>query len=309
MHACRKALSDGRWHFQHGPIDLIIQAHGQADAVARAHDNAWSRFAGVLQELVDELPALRTPIRLADSCTLRGAVARRMWAACAPFRTNFVTPMASVAGSVAQEILQCYVHQGIDRAWVNNGGDIALHLADGQEAVVGVVADVAALRRAPVQPAGWLLDGQIRIASTMPVRGVATSGWRGRSQSLGIADSVTVLAGTAAQADAAATVVANAVNLQDDRIHRLPARQVRDDSDLGTLAVTVDVPVLPPEAVHLALQNGLHKAHQLQSQGLLWFALLTCQGQHAATAQAPGAHLPPGAKISMHEPVAGSVFA
>ena len=107
MHACRKALSDGRWHFQHGPIDLIIQAHGQADAVARAHDNAWSRFAGVLQELVDELPALRAPIGLADSCTLRGVVARRMWTACAPFRTDFVTPMASVAGSVAQEILQC----------------------------------------------------------------------------------------------------------------------------------------------------------------------------------------------------------
>lgn len=308
MHACRKALSDGRWHFQHGPIDLIIQAHGQADAVASAHENAWRRFAGVLQELVDELPALRASLGLGDSCTLRGAVARRMWAACAPFRPDFVTPMAAVAGAVAQEIVQCYVHQGIDRAWVNNGGDIALHLAHGQEAVVGVVADVAALRRAPLHPAGWLLDGQIRIASTMPVRGVATSGWRGRSQSLGIADSVTVLAGTAAQADAAATMVANAVNIQDARIHRLPARQVRDDSDLGTLAVTVDVPVLPIETVHLALQNGLRKAQQLQSQGLLWFALLTCQGQSTATTQAPREHLSGGIKISMHESVAGSVF-
>lgn len=309
MQACRKALSNGRWHFQHGPIDLIIQAHGQTDAVARAHEDAWHRFAGVLQELVDELPQLRAPMALNDVCALRGVVARRMWAACAPFRPDFVTPMAAVAGSVAQEILQCYAHEGIDRAWVNNGGDIALHLAPGHEAAVGVVADVAALRMARLQHNGLLLDGQIRIASTMPVRGVATSGWRGRSQSLGIADSVTVLAASAAQADAAATMVANAVNIEDDRIQRLPARQVRDDSDLGTLAVTVDVPVLPFDNVHMALQNGLHKAHQLQSQGLLWFALLTCQGHYAATVQAPEMHLLGGAKNSMLEPVAGSVFA
>ena len=309
MQACRKALSNGRWHFQHGPIDLIIQAHGQPVAVARAHEDAWLRFTDVLHELVDELPQLRAPMALNDVCALRGVVARRMWAACAPFRPNFVTSMAAVAGSVAQEILQCYAHEGIDRAWVNNGGDIALHLAPGQEAAVGVVADVAALRIARLQHNGLLLDGQIRITSTMPVRGVATSGWRGRSQSLGIADSVTVLAATAAHADAAATMVANAVNIEDDRIHRLPARQVRDDSDLGTLAVTVDVPVLPFDSVHMALQNGLYKAQQLQSQGLLWFALLTCQGHYAATSQAPGGHLPGGPKISMLEPVTGSVFA
>ena len=35
----------------------------------------------------------------------------------------------------------------------------------------------------------------------MPHRGVATSGWRGRSHSLGIADSVTVVARNAAAAD------------------------------------------------------------------------------------------------------------
>ena len=310
MQACRKVLPGGRWHFQHGPIDLLIEAQGQPEVVARAHEKAWCRFSGVLQELVDELPLLRTPMGLRDTCTLRGGVARRMWAACAPFRPAFVTPMAAVAGAVAQEILQHYVRAGIDRAWVNNGGDIALHLAPGQQATVGVLADVAALEFSALHPGALVPDGQIRIASAMPVRGLATSGWRGRSQSLGIADSVTVLARTAAQADAAATMVANAVNVPDARIHRVPACQVRDDSDLGTLAVTVDVPRLPPQQVRTALHHGLRKAQQLQSEGHVWFALLTCQGQHVAT---PVPRRVPAVacqtEISILEPVSGSVFA
>ena len=301
MQACRKALTDGRWHFQHGPIDLVIQAHGQPEVVAAAHERAWHRFSGLLQELVDELPTLRTPMAENATCTLRGVVAQRMWTACAPFRPQFITPMAAVAGSVAQEIVQCYQCEGIARAWVNNGGDIALHLAPGESASVGVVADVAALYMAPLQAQGLALDGQIRIDSTMPVRGVATSGWRGRSQSLGIADSVTVLAASAAQADAAATMVANAVNVHDPRIYRLPASEVRDGSDLGLLAVTVDVPALAPETVQMALHNGLAMAQVLQSQGLLWFAVLICKGQYVSTsgerlsltsgtAQTPGVH-------------------
>jgi len=180
--------------------------------------------------------------------------------------------------------------------------------APGQSVTVGVYADIAALNAAQLRN-GLVLDGQIRIDSAMPVRGVATSGWRGRSQSLGIADSVTVLARTAAQADAAATIVANAVDVADARIVRRPAWQVRDNSDLGAIPVTVDVPDLPEEQVRRALQQGLQKAQELQSSGLLWFALLACQGQFLATA-APqalaGAVWPPQAVMKSE---VGSVFA
>lgn len=306
MNACRKLLSDGRWHFQHGPMDLILQAEGARDAVALAHERAWQRFEGLLQELVTELPGLRAPV--GAHCALQGVVARRMWAACSPYRAGFITSMAAVAGAVAQEILACYEQPGIDRAWVNNGGDIALHLAPDQSLTVGVYADIAALNAAQLH-SGLVLEGQIRIDSAMPVRGVATSGWRGRSQSLGIADSVTVLARTAAQADTAATIVANAVDVADARIVRRPAWQVRDDSDLGAIPVTVDVPDLPEEQVRRALQQGLQKAQELQSNGLLWFALLACQGQFMATA-APqalaGAVWPPQAVMKSE---VGSVFA
>ena len=306
MSAERHALPGQRWHFQHGPIDIVIGADGEASAVQAAHEAAWLRFTTVLDELVCELPELRQPV--GERCTLVGTVARRMWQACQPYRTGFVTPMAAVAGSVAQELIEHYTRPGVQRAWVNNGGDIALHLAPGQSVTVGVYADIAALNAAQLRN-GLVLDGQIRIDSAMPVRGVATSGWRGRSQSLGIADSVTVLARTAAQADAAATVVANAVNVQDARIDRMPAWLVRDDSDLGAIPVTVDVPDLPEEQVRRALQQGLQKAQELQSSGLLWFALLACQGQFLATA-APqalaGAVWPPQAVMKSE---VGSVFA
>jgi ApbE superfamily uncharacterized protein (UPF0280 family) len=318
MQATRNQLPGGRWHFQHGPIDLIIQAEGDAGTVAAAHEAAWRRFVPLLQELVDELPGLRTPVEAAaKGCALRGAVARRMWQACWPFSGDFVTPMAAVAGAVAQEVVACYAREGIDRAWVNNGGDIALHLAPGRSVSVGVVCDIAAVDWAPLRD-GNELHAQLRIESAWPVRGVATSGWRGRSQSLGIADSVTVLANTAAEADAAATMVANAVNVDDERIIRVPACQVRDGSDLGAIPVTVDVPPLPPAQVHRALQQGLQRAQELQARGLVWGALLGCQGQFAATpwghadaaASAPGAALagkPVSARILARE--VGSVFA
>lgn len=277
MQPTRARFADGRWHFQHGPIDLVIGADGEADALAAAHEAAWARFQGVLGELVGELPLLRR--RVMGPCPLQGGVARRMWWACRPFACHpyslFITPMAAVAGAVAQEIVASYARAGVRRAWINNGGDIALHLAEGAGVTVGVFADLA--RFDPAQRAALPLDADFRVDAALPVRGIATSGWRGRSFSLGIADSVTVLAATAAQADAAATVIANAVDVDEPRIVRRPASELKDDSDLGDIPVTVDVPALQPEQVHAALQRGRERALALQRAGLIHSALLVCQ--------------------------------
>lgn len=275
MPAQRSRLDGGRWHFQHGPIDIVAEADGDAAAVAASHEAAWQRFEGVLDELVAELPLLRQPV--GADCALKGPIARSMWQACAPFRPRFITPMAAVAGAVAQALVGCYERPGVARAWLNNGGDIALHLAPGQSARVGLFADLA--RFDPRTSGPLATDGQFALRAEDPVRGVATSGWRGRSFSLGIADSVTVLAATAAEADAAATVIANAVDVDDPGIRRLPASQCKDDSDLGELPVTVDVAALRPAQVRRALDAGAACAAALQARGLLWAAMLVCQGQ------------------------------
>lgn len=280
MDAQRTQLSDGRWHFQHGPMDIIIGASGSPASVEMAHADAWKRFTGILDELVQELAVLRRPVR--GACPVRGPIARRMWHACQPYQSRFITPMAAVAGAVAQELVACYAKSGVTRAWINNGGDIALHLAPSQSVRIGLYANLARLNLDEIRD-GIRTDGQFEVASVLPVRGVATSGWRGRSFSLGIADSVTVLARTASEADAAATVIANAVDVADARIVRRPACELKDDTDLGSIPVTVDVPPLEPTLVEQALRAGLRRAQELRAAGLIWSAALVCQDQITTT--------------------------
>ncbi len=237
MHAPQSAvLPRNRLHLQHGPIDLVITAEGEAACVERAYEAARQTFPDVLPRLVEELPALRSPIG-ETMPPLRGPVAKRMAHACWPYRCQFITPMAAVAGSVADEIAMVMrAAAPLRRLMVNNGGDIAIHLAEGESAVAGVVARSDRPK----------IAGTFRITDGDAVRGVATSGWRGRSQSRGIADAVTVLATSAAAADAAATMIANAVDADHPAVRRAAARSVKDDSDLGDLDVTVDVGPLPP---------------------------------------------------------------
>jgi ApbE superfamily uncharacterized protein (UPF0280 family) len=270
----RAALADGRPHFQHGPIDLVLEADGAPGEVHTAYEQAWRRFQDILGTLAGELALLRAPLGAAYPLA-RGPVARRMVAATWPHRAAFVTPMAAVAGAVADEVLAAMLAgRRLARAYVNDGGDIALHLTPRHRFEAGIVGE-------PARPA---LDATFRVSWEDPVRGIATSGWRGRSQSLGIADAVTVLATTAAQADAAATLVANAVNVEHDAIRRRPAREVKEDSDLGDLPVTVAVATLPSDAVSAALDAGLSAAVAMRAQGLLAAAYLLLQGETRTTA-------------------------
>lgn len=306
MNAHRAPLSGARWHFQHGPIDLVIGADGDAGAVGAAHESAWQRFGRLLPELVAELRTLRLPVR--GPCPLQGVVARRMWQACRPHHARFITPMAAVAGAVAEELIAHYRGIGIERAWVNNGGDIALHLAPGASVRVGVFADLA--RFDPAEPAFDALrtDADFAVDASMPVRGIATSGWRGRSFSLGIADSVTVLAKSAAVADAAATMIANAVDVDDPRIVRAPANSLKDDADLGELPVTVEVPVLAEAQLIEALWRGERLARELQRGGLIHAALLVCQ-RRARRIEPGAAAMPREAPPPLAIEEVGSVFA
>ncbi len=262
-------LEDGRLHLQHGPIDLIIEAWGERAEVEAAYRQAIARFDDILELLVQELAQLRTPLTEAYPL-LRGPVARRMLAACWPYRAIYITPMAAVAGAVADEILQAMLKErDLRKAYVNNGGDIALHLAEDNALTLGVVNNAD-------HPA---IDATVTLAASMPVRGLATSGWRGRSQSLGIADAVTIFAINAAAADAAATMVANAVDVEHPAISRMPARSLRADSDLGDLAVTVAVGALPASVRAEALAKGRERARELQRQGLIYAAYLALQGE------------------------------
>jgi len=284
-------LPDGkRLHLQDGPIDLVIEAKGREADVRAAYDVAARRFTGLLDELCAELFELRRaadPIR----CSLKGVVARRMHAAVAPFAAAaFITPMAAVAGSVAEEILGAMLAVApLDRAYVNNGGDIALHLAGDERFTVGLMD----------RPDRLGVMRTIDIDADDPVRGIATSGRHGRSFSLGIADAVTVLAKTASQADAAATIIANAVDLPGHpAVIRCPANELQPDSDLGTRLVTRDVGALGVSEIDDALRAGVSRAQQLLAAGLIEGAALRLLGE---TAVVGATGIKAGALPAFHE--------
>jgi ApbE superfamily uncharacterized protein (UPF0280 family) len=265
-------LADGkRLHLQDGPIDLIVEASGNEADMRAAYQAAARRFTGLLDQLCEELTELRQPAD-PEHCTLRGIVARRMHDAVAPFAAeHFITPMAAVAGAVAEEILGAMLSAApLERAYVNNGGDIALHLAGGQQFSIGLMdrPDRSGVMQTLVVDAG---DA---------ARGIATSGRHGRSFSLGIADAVTVLARTAAQADAAATIIANAVDLPDHPgIVRVPANELQPDSDLGARLVTRDVGELSNNEVEAALEAGAAQGRHLLLSGLIEGATLRLMGK------------------------------
>jgi ApbE superfamily uncharacterized protein (UPF0280 family) len=267
--AIQARLPDGRLHLQHGPIDLVIAADGAPTEVDQAYGQAARCFAPVLSRLVAELPALKRPVGRVIP-VVSGPVARRMVRAVWPYRDRFITPMAAVAGAVAEHVLAgLTAGRTLRRAYVNNGGDIAIWLAAGETLTLGVVSSLVAPQ----------VDRRIRLSAASAVRGVATSGWSGRSFSLGIADAVTVFAPDAPAADAAATILANAVTVEHPGVIRAPADSIQADTDLGALPVTVAVAIEDPGVLAVALDAGVREAERQLAAGRIGGALLFLGGQ------------------------------
>ena len=260
----------GPLHLHDGPIDLIVEAFGATAEINAAYRAATQRFATVLDELCGELSFLRQPARTGGPLAV-GVIARRMTAAVAPYgEWTFITPMAAVAGAVAEEILGVMTSAAnLSRAYVNNGGDIALHLARGEHFVVGMV-------ERPDRPS---LFGTAALDSEQPVRGIATSGWDGRSFSVGIAEGGRVLADREGRADDAATIISTGVDLD----FFLPSIELEPcdlapDSDLGERLVTRAVGEFSPSEIAAALDAGVAVAHSLHSKGLVRYAALRLRG-------------------------------
>ena len=271
-------LTGGRLHLSHGPIDVVLKAWGEPQALRAAYAAAVRRFPELLPELCEELPQLRRAVQ--DEPKLTGPVARRMLEACRPFAGVFLTPMAAVAGAVADELLaEMLAAARLDRVFINNGGDIAVFIAPGQALEVGIAG---AFSRGNVP----VLNGRLRLEAGSGVGGIATSGARGRSFSLGIADAVTVLGRTAASADAAATLIANAVNVETSAVARRPAAELDPDSDLGDRLVTVAVAALTAAEIETALAAGAARAEAYRGQGLIIAAALMLARQSKVLGEA-----------------------
>ncbi len=274
-------LPDGkRLHLHHGPIDLVIFADTEpARGREQAFRAAAARFDGLLEEIVAELHLLRKPIRDGGHAP-EGAVAQRMWAAAKPHAAGqFITPMAAVAGAVADTVMEAMLRAAdITRAYVNNGGDISMFLREGRSYEAAISA-----------PSGKEL-ARVVIQGGIGVGGMATSGMGGRSLSAGIADAATVFAASAAVADAAATMVANAVDIPGHRsISRRPADEIDPETDLVGMDVATGCGELSKDEVALALDRGALAANGMIGIGLISSAALFLRGESRTLGALSGA--------------------
>lgn len=235
------------------------------------------RAEGVLGDLLAKLgkysPVYRTDVKALEDDPAYPSVLRRMILACRPLVPTFITPLAAVAGAVADEVLTYLVRQGAEWAYVDNGGDVALHPGLREPIRVGLARG----------PGRRELAAQLEISAVSPVRGIATSGLGGRSLTLGIASAASVLGGSAAEADAAVTLIANATYIEHPKVKTVPAEEIDPGTDLQGRRVVVAVGPLEEEAVGQALRQGRELAESLMGQGLISGAAITVQGETAYT--------------------------
>jgi ApbE superfamily uncharacterized protein (UPF0280 family) len=248
---------DNRLFLQHGPINIVIEAIGVDKKLA--YFDAKKYFETLLDELVLDLKILKKEVVL--NRKFSNKISQGMQDATEKFTPSFITPMAAVAGSIADNILKILVDsKNLEKAYVNNGGDVAFHLSQNQVMKTSLAA---------------IPNMFAEIEFKDQSRGIATSGWKGKSFSRGIADSVTVLADNAAMADAAATMICNAVDIYNHpKILKKPASDIYEESDLKNLLITVEVGELTKVEIREAIKNGYVTALQYVQKGLINNALI-----------------------------------
>ncbi|MCF8031509.1 MAG: hypothetical protein K9K66_02065 [Desulfarculaceae bacterium] len=217
-------------------------------------------FQGYMRRRVRQLPAGRP---------LPSVVARAA-EACRAVDKN-LTPLAAVAGAVADQVADAALALGADKVVVNNGGDVAIRLAPGQSLGVGLRPGAAQ----DEEPAPLL--GRLHLEASDGVGGVASSGWHGRSLSSGVADLATAWSSSAALADAAATALGNAAQASG-AANTVPARKLDPASGLGSQAITDSVNRLGPAQRATALNSARLSARALHDRQLISGCVVMVQG-------------------------------
>lgn len=241
-------LPDGRVFVDYGPASMVITARRQGAPAVDLAKAAFPLIQDALGEIAKALPVLRQYPREGDFSQLEG-LPRVMAEAALAIGEETLTPMAAVAGTVADAVADWLFAHGADLVAVNNGGDVALRLGPGQQMRMGILPD---------------LEGAISQVVTLRaedgIGGVCTSGLGGRSLTRGIANSVTVFSGRCALADACATHIANCSYIDSPRVHTCLAGELEPESDIADLRIVCQVEQLEPEETRRSLEQVRREA-------------------------------------------------
>lgn len=260
-------LAPGHVFFDYGPVSMVVSAMRGGAGDTDLCRSAFEVIDGCLKQMRPVLAVLRRYPESVDPdalCGLPAVMARAVIAAGDPL----LTPMAAVAGSVSDAVADFLAGQGAEKAVANNGGDIAVRLADGQSLKLGVVYDLAA----------GTVSRTVRLTNRSGVGGVATSGLGGRSLTTGIASGVTVFSARCAEADALATLLADRSYLDLPAVHTVLAGELDSDSDIADQQVVVGVDPLTEAEKEQALDQVMKEAKLQYGKGNLLACIATVQG-------------------------------
>ncbi len=252
---------------------MFIQAYEHGKAKVALVSEGAHKAKEVLEELAHFLPLIRKKSQGLKVGEGYPDVVRRMIDATQKMAEPDLTPLAAVAGAASDVVADFMILQGGTKIIVDNGGDIAIRLREGEIARVGIKTDVNAKHPSYL----------ISMDEAAGIGGVATSGLGGRSFTKGIASAVTVLSENASFSDAAATAIGNFTNIEDRHIKRALAESIYPDTDIADEWVTVEIGELSKEKVEEALDHGLAKADSICQRGLIKGALIAVQGRVAWT--------------------------
>jgi len=260
------ALDDESVLVECGPMRLVMRAWSQKQPLLNLARQAAQESISYLERIARCRPQLSRPISQIEELP-QDELALGMIASTRAIGDEDLTAMAAVAGTIADAVADWLFERGTTRVIVENGGDIAIRLAEDETATVGVRPQVGSRHISHV----------IRLDAGQPSWGVTTSGVGGRSLTRGIASAVTVVAATASVADAAATAIGNACFVEDDGIIQLPAESLDPHTDLTGIPVTTEVGELSSGKVLTALESARQKAELLSQRNLIRGAFIALQ--------------------------------
>ena len=264
-----QTLLNGAVLVEYGPMKMFISAFENGEPIVDLAKEGAHEAIQVLEDLARFLPVIKKKAQELEVEDSFPVVVRKMIEATKKMGEPDLTPLAAVAGAGSDVVADFIFRQGGTKIIVDNGGDIAIRLREGEVARVGVKIDIHAK----------LPTYLIPINSSMGIGGVATSGLGGRSFTKGIASAATVLSESASLADAAATVIGNFTNIEDPSIMRSLAEEIYPDTDITGEWVTIKVGRLSQKKIDEALDNGLSKAYSICERGLIKDALIAVQGR------------------------------
>lgn len=262
-----QTLDGGRILAECGPMRLVIEARvgriPQRELCIRAAEEAFILLERIArQRRIVSRRYAKVPDDLDDFLAMK--MIRSALAV-----DEDLTPMATVAGTIADRVAAFLFRRGMTRVIVNNGGDIAIRTGPGVTVNVGIRPDLT----------HSAITDVMKLGDERSSWGVATSGLEGRSLTRGVASAATIVAGSASVADAAATSVANASYVEDESVIQRLARELDENTDIPDTAVTIQAGPFSEEKKDLALSGAMRKAGDLISKGLIYGAYIAVDGK------------------------------